>query len=91
MMLRNIERTKVMKIILNFRPNLYLKTGLSKNVLNMVEGLRDGVKTSFFRIPSRKRDVNFFIEQSLVQRELFEFLFANLDPFRDPMAATTQE
>ena len=41
MVLWDIERAEVMKVIFNFRAQLYLKAGLSKNILNVVERLSD--------------------------------------------------
>jgi len=46
MVLWDIERAEVMKVIFNFRAQLYLKAGLSKNILNVVERLSDGMKAS---------------------------------------------
>ena len=48
MMLWNIQRAEVMKVIFNFWTQLYFKAGLSENVLNMIERLSDWMQATFF-------------------------------------------
>ena len=82
MLLRNVQRREVMKVILDMRPFSHTKSKITKNLDNFFPHLADGMHGAARLSPRGQSHINFFRCQTLFKLGFLQHRFARRNRIR---------